>query len=170
MRSRSTWTAACVAGVIIGAGCVADVEDNGDYAVADLAEPELKGQQFRFSPSVFQFVVKVPDDGTDIGGGYQEAHAFLDFRGIRPGLLCEVAIGMPIRTAAHGTISPSKAADTSATVATLSSKETWRLKDKWVGEDFCIAWRRGMQIIFKNPPFKGMGAVVSKTPLSRVEH
>jgi hypothetical protein len=56
-----------------------------------------------FNPSDFPFVVTVADDGTDVGGGYQEANAGLNFAHNTAGVAaCAVWIGMPLRTRAWG--------------------------------------------------------------------
>jgi hypothetical protein len=43
------------------------------------------------------------------------------------------------------------AAIVSAQIATDSSKFLRALDKHWVGEDFCIAWRKGMYDLFHGP-------------------
>jgi hypothetical protein len=114
-----------------------------------------------FSPSLFQFVTQIPDTGEGVAGGWQTAFAALNFEGIRPGLVCTVRVQMPIRNAAHGRISRRYAADVSAEVATAASRLTWRTQPEWVGEDFCIAWRASMNVLFLTA-HEGLGARATK--------
>jgi hypothetical protein len=112
-----------------------------------------------FSPSLFRFNTEIADDGTGAAGGWQTAYAVLKFHGIRRGLECPVKVGMPIRSSVHGRISQALAADVSAEVATLSSSVTRRLRPRWLGEDFCIAWRENMETIFRR---RGFAATASR--------
>lgn len=75
-----------------------------------------------FSASDFPFVTTVQDDGSDKGGGWQEAKATLKFwkvaipRGVTR-WQCPIIVEMPLRTKAAGIIPRSHAATLSAEVA-----------------------------------------------------
>jgi hypothetical protein len=134
-------------------GCVADVETG--------ATPDSKEQSiFQFSPSVFKFVVTVPDDHTDVAGGTQTARAVLRFPAVRPGLTCNVKVDVAIRSATEGIIPPQRAAQVTAEIATVSASVTYHLREDWPSALFCAQWREGMQRIFEGQ-YCGFGARVS---------
>ncbi|WP_437671170.1 hypothetical protein [Sorangium sp. So ce131] len=74
-----------------------------------------------FDPSDFPFVTIVQDDGTDKGGGYQQAKANLKFTHKFPGGTtewhCAITIKMPLRTEVMGKIDPLRAANLSEEIA-----------------------------------------------------
>ncbi|MFS8072045.1 MAG: hypothetical protein ACMG6S_37220 [Byssovorax sp.] len=74
-----------------------------------------------FDTLEFPFVTKIKDDGTDKGGGYQEAKVNLEFvRMLIPISItswwCPFTIGMPLRTEGMGKISATLAASLSSEI------------------------------------------------------
>lgn len=95
-----------------------------------------------FSASLFKFTTTLADDGTDKGGGYQEATAnnvkFVDGRQDPPAAwTCNIWVGMPLRTVGDGKISAGRAAEIAADVLTVTSSITMRNKPAWVPGAFC---------------------------------
>lgn len=107
-----------------------------------------------FSPSVFKFTTTIPDDGTDKGGGWQEATGTLNFYRFtswRPEEWnCTFTVGMPLRTALAGTISATYAATVTADVATKSAANTAKLKPDLPSGIFCYTMKVEMRSIFAN--------------------
>ena len=150
--------AAMVMGTAVG--CVAEVETAEDgVGTVDAPSSEQQGI-FQFSPSVFRFVVTVPDDGEGIAGGEQTARAVLQFPAVRPGLTCNVKVTVAIRSAIEGKISPQRAAKVTADIATVSASVTYHLRPEWPSALFCEEWRNGMQHIFSTQQ-PGFGARVA---------
>ncbi|MEZ4294770.1 MAG: hypothetical protein R3B70_07315 [Polyangiaceae bacterium] len=119
-----------------------------------------------FSPSVFNFMTTLPDDGTDKGGGWQVATATLKFARIS-GLLpeswsCTVTVGMPLRTALHGKVSAESAASISAAVATQASANVRKSEPELPPGVFCIKLIAQMDAIFRAEPLKSYGARATK--------
>jgi len=114
-----------------------------------------------FSSSLFTFVTTVQDDGKKEPGGWQEASAplrFVDARGIIPRIwTCSLTIGMPLRAAAYGQISPVSAAEKSAFVATKASVNVMHRQEEWLTAEFCIAFKDEVNRIFRQD-YKGLGA------------
>jgi hypothetical protein len=80
-----------------------------------------RGTFVSFTSLEFPFVTTIQDDGTDKGGGYQEAKVNLEFVNIHiPTSIiswwCPFTIGMPLRTAGMGKVSASLAASLSGEV------------------------------------------------------
>ena len=83
--------------------------------------PGMGFKIIKFNPSEFPFVTTIQDDGTDKGGGYQEAKVNLEFKqelvripiDIITTWRCAFIIGMPLRTELKGKISASLAVDLS---------------------------------------------------------
>jgi hypothetical protein len=79
-----------------------------------------------FKPSNFKFVTIVADDGTDVGGGWQEAKAPLMFaHNLFEITTCQVRVGMPLRTKLLGKIAESVAASYSANAANIAAGKLW---------------------------------------------
>lgn len=111
-----------------------------------------------FKASEFPFVTIVADDGTDKGGGWQEAKANLEFiKVVFPRSVtrwkCRITIKMPLRTEKMGKISPSLAATMSEGITNMVM----------LGMDFelpqgifCDVFRTGVKATFKATyPFLG---------------
>jgi hypothetical protein len=117
-----------------------------------------------FSTTAFTFTTLIPDDGKDEGGGWQVAAVKLSFwrwTGIWPeNWSCPFTIGMPLRTALLGPISPSKAAQTSAAIATEVTFELMRAKPELPPGIFCSTLITTMNSRFK-VKHKGLGAMVT---------
>ncbi len=80
-----------------------------------------RGTFVSFTSLEFPFVTTLQDDGTDKGGGWQEAKANLEFVNIHiPTSIiswwCPFTIGMPLRTAGMGKISATLAASLSGEI------------------------------------------------------
>jgi hypothetical protein len=80
-----------------------------------------RGTFVSFTSLEFPFVTTIPDDGTDKGGGYQEAKVNLEFVNIHiPTSIvswwCPFTIGMPLRTAGMGKVSATLAASLSGEI------------------------------------------------------
>jgi hypothetical protein len=114
-----------------------------------------------YSPSLFKFKTILPDDGTDKGGGYQEATAGVKFVDGRQhpaaSWTCSVTVGMPLRTAKHGTLSASRAAEIAADVLTSAASPTMHSRTSWVPALFCRKLEDTMVGIFKTQ-YDGLGA------------
>jgi hypothetical protein len=121
------------------------------------AEQEIGG----FSASMFQFSTQVEDGGHDQGGGYQTAGAKLRFVDPRqtPTAMwaCSVTLGMPLRTKKFGKISPARAAQISADVATSASHTVMHSRGAWLRITFCLAFQDEMNRLF-GQDYEGLGA------------
>jgi hypothetical protein len=120
-------------------------------------------------PSVFKFLVEVPDDGTDSAGGWQVAKAVVpihDTRKMDPmGMWsCNVKVGMPLRTTKDGQISAKKAANLSVEVAELAWANVMprRPPGEWTSGTFCALYWPEMHELFKKGKYKTLGATVSQ--------
>jgi hypothetical protein len=143
-------------------------------AMALLAAPasaiiEADGFVALVPSSVFKFVVELPDDGTDSGGGWQVAKAVVpihDSRKMNPmGMWsCNVKVGMPLRTTKDGQISAKKAAQISADVAEIAWANVLprRPPGEWTSGTFCNCYWQEMQRIFKKEKYTTVGATVSQ--------
>ncbi|WP_437727038.1 hypothetical protein [Sorangium sp. So ce861] len=115
-----------------------------------------------FEPSDFPFVTIVNDDGTDKGGGYQQAKASLRFEhrsrdGIRE-WYCSLTIKMPLRTEMMGKISPLRAADLSEEI----TEEVGQLMNYNLPPGiFCERFHRAVDAAFKFK-YPRLGAAVTK--------
>jgi hypothetical protein len=124
-------------------------------------------QVFRFDPLMFHFITKIPDDGRGEGGGYQEARAVLrivDSTGsiILPRIYnCPVVVGMGIRTKTEGVVTPERAAEVTAGVATYVTNRTYHKQKEWVTAQLCNEILAGMQLVFAEH-HGGLGARVHK--------
>ncbi len=119
--------------------------------------------------TVFKFVVELPDDGTDSGGGWQVAKAVVpiyDNRKLNPlGMWeCKVKVGMPLRTTKDGKISANKAAKMSADVAEIAWRNVLprRPPGEWTSGTFCQFYWQEMQNVFKKDKYTTIGATVSQ--------
>lgn len=105
-----------------------------------------------FSSSVFKFTVVVPDDGKDEAGGWQAATAKLSFVRLTSFFpedwSCTVTVGMPIRAAAYGTISPSSAATMAADIASQAGSTLMHVKPELPKGIFCTKLAPTMQALF----------------------
>jgi hypothetical protein len=104
-------------------------------------------------PSHFPFVIILKDDGTDKGGGWQEAKANLPFEKFDfPAAItwyCTITIGMPIRHSVRGYISPATAATMSAAVTNSVAKRMAESKEFNLPQGvFCIRFRKGVETAF----------------------
>lgn len=118
-----------------------------------------------FSPTLFHFVSTRADDGTDQGGGWQQAAAslnFVDGRHVIPqSWSCQLVVGMPLRTARDGRIAPERAAVVSAEVATIASSAVMRRQPEWIPSAFCVRFCEQMRLFFKDD-HPTLGARVSE--------
>ncbi len=129
---------------------------------ASVAEEETEIQA-AVHPSIFQFKPAAPpDDGTDKGGGWQEAKADIPISDTRSHPFkhwsCKIKISMPQRTEKDGVVSPDKAAKESAEVATKAWKKVMprQKPGEWPVGVFCIEYRKEMETIFeKDKPTLG---------------
>jgi hypothetical protein len=154
----------------IGAGVGATT--TGDYyADAPPAEPldyggtpnpcMAGGNISYFHPSDFPFVVTLADDGTDVGGGYQEAKAGLIFAINTDGVAaCAIWIGMPLRSYAWGRVPPNIAAIYVAKVANAITKEMYDDGDTNLPAGvFCTKFKKKMTTRLAKQ-YAGMGTSV----------
>lgn len=121
-----------------------------------------------FDSSIFKFVTTLPDDGTDTGGGWQQASNELKFRrwtGVLPETwTCpQITVGMPLRTTATPAITPAYAASITAGIANAA---TGTLMHPPSGIDpppgvFCTQLKPAMQQLFDTVYGKLIGAKVS---------
>ncbi|WP_438035107.1 hypothetical protein [Sorangium sp. So ce204] len=114
-------------------------------------------------PSEFKFVVIVKDDGTDKGGGWQEAKVNLTFRRLTiPHEIkkwpCAFTIGMPLRTEIYGQIDADRAARLSKEITEdVANRMDYYLPQ----ETFCDTFRKEAEAAFKFK-YKRLGARVTK--------
>lgn len=115
-----------------------------------------------FSPSVFKFVTVVPDDGTGVAGGWQQAASTLKFirwiSVVPESWTCSIKVGMPLRTGMFGVISAQQAATITAGVATVASKTVMDLKPPLPPGIYCIKLKAEMASMFASPAYTGLGA------------
>jgi hypothetical protein len=115
--------------------------------------PHIRINFINFSPSEFPFVTIVQDDGTDKGGGYQEAKVNLEFEdrnadtGAKRTWYCDFTIGMPLRTKIMGEISAKRAANISVEV-TENAADKMNYDD--AGGIFCIKYLPQVRATFKS--------------------
>jgi hypothetical protein len=126
--------------------------------------PHIRFTYADFSPSEFPFVTTVQDDGTDKGGGYQEAKANLEFIDatasgiVRSKWYCEFTIKMPLRTKGMGKISASRAANLSVEITEdVANGMDWDLPPGI----FCIQYINKLEPAFKST-YPNLGAAVWK--------
>ena len=130
---------------------------DGDEEDAEEGSPESTSgngpaapQIGSFSPSIFNFITTIPDDGTDDAGGWQEAKASLfikrTYLAVTESFTCpQITIGTPLRNQTQGKITPQMAAKVSAEIATYV---TGIIKDVPQGI-FCIKLKEGMAKMMK---------------------
>ena len=104
-----------------------------------------------FSPSLFKFVTIIPDDGTDKGGGWQQAAVNLKYVRLIPpegSWACMFTVGMPLRTEADGVISPDYAASITAEVISDAWASVRRSNPDAPGGVFCVAFKSETTALF----------------------
>ena len=107
----------------------------------------------KFSPSEFPFVTTIPDDGTDKGGGSQEAKVNLRFdRALLPysaeTWYCAFKIQMPLRTEFMGKVSAKRAADFSVEVTESVALDM--LESKVSTAIFCFQFTKNVLAAFES--------------------
>lgn len=133
-------------------------------SLADDSDAEGEKIAVAITAAEFEFKTTIKDDGTGDAGGWQEARARLTIGDKRPvmfaGWDCEVKVGMPLRTAAHGRISADEAAKVSAKVATKAVRTLMpeQPPGKWPPGVFCTKLVPGISNLFANDPYKRYGA------------
>jgi hypothetical protein len=115
-----------------------------------------------FSPSDFPFVTTIQDDGTDKGGGAQEAKVNLRFdRFLIPYIAetwyCPFRIEMPLRTEFMGKVSAKRAADFSEEITESVARDM--LKSKVATGIFCTQFVPNVRAAFISK-YKLLGARV----------
>jgi hypothetical protein len=130
---------------------------DGDEEDAEEGSPESTSgngpsapQIGSYSPSIFKFITTIPDDGTDEAGGWQEAKVSLFVKRtyaltVESFTCPQITIGTPLRNSSQGKISPERAAEASAEIATYVSGV---IKDVPQGI-FCIKLKEGMAKMIK---------------------
>jgi hypothetical protein len=116
----------------------------------------------KFNPSDFPFVTTIQDDGTDKGGGSQEAKVNLRFdRALLPYSVetwyCPFKIQMPLRTEFMGKISAKSAADYSVEISESVARDM--LKAKVSTGIFCTQFVPNLRAAFKGK-YEKLGARV----------
>lgn len=119
-----------------------------------------------FLPSQFPFKTTIEDDGTGLGGGWQEATATLKFfrwTGFFPeNWECPaLTIGMPLRTQGNGKVPASTAASITAAVATQASANVMDIKPELPQGIFCSKFKEEMKRLFGSEVLKSYGAKVN---------
>lgn len=160
---RTTYTAALVSLVctILNASCIqVPPETSGADDTGSGAGTEATGEAAQPAyEDTFHFVVDVKDDGEGKGGGWQKATAKLSFiiwtHPIPQFFKCPITVGVPIRTAARGRISPEYAARITAEIATKVTDSLTHSRD-WAGESelYCRELYALMQGIFRGSPYQ----------------
>ncbi|WP_437710171.1 hypothetical protein WMF45_36045 [Sorangium sp. So ce448] len=103
-----------------------------------------------FSPTIFNFVTKIEDDGTQTPGGWQEAA--VDFKikrwvDVYPEFWsCKMTIGVPLRNEAQGKISAELAAAISAKVSSTASRKIMRSDIHMPQGIFCFKFTEEMKV------------------------
>ncbi|WP_437664875.1 hypothetical protein [Sorangium sp. So ce1182] len=114
-------------------------------------------------PSEFAFVTIVDDDGTDKGGGWQEARANLKFRRLtiphkEKNWSCAFTIGMPLRTEIYGRVDAARAASLSEEI---TEEVANRMDYDLPQVTFCDRFRENAEAAFKSK-YKRLGVRVTK--------
>jgi hypothetical protein len=123
---------------ILAASCLqegptATSEDTGSWSTAPASgtEPTREAPQDAvFERWVFKVIVK--DDGQDVGGGWQEAHANVPFVtwSLPPHFFtCPVTVSMPLRTERYGCISAERAAKITNKITDDAADELYSERD-----------------------------------------
>jgi hypothetical protein len=130
------------------------------YLPTDEATDDAQQEIGGFSAASFPFKTTLEDDGTDVGGGYQEAKTTLSFADTRQSptarWTCSFTVGMPLRTAKYGKIDAIHAAVITAQVATLSASPVMHSRAAWLPALFCIKFKEKMNEIFQRN-YQGLG-------------
>ncbi|XXT17257.1 hypothetical protein WME94_44230 [Sorangium sp. So ce429] len=125
--------------------------------------PQMGCASIRFKPSDFKFVTTVADDGTDKGGGWQEAKAGLAIYLDSGVATCFLRIGMPMRNSLWGFISTDNAAMYSAEVTNVVAGEMERAGRFALPPGiFCSELFTNVKEMFVKQ-YKNLGAVVNKS-------
>ncbi|WP_437731762.1 hypothetical protein [Sorangium sp. So ce1335] len=125
--------------------------------------PSMGCVSIRFKPSDFKFATIVPDDGTDKGGGWQEAKTGLAIYLESGVATCFLRIGMPIRNSLWGFISADNAAMYSAEVTNAVASEMERTgRFELPPGIFCLEFFTNAKEVF-GKQYKNLGAVVNKS-------
>jgi hypothetical protein len=115
------------AGGTLACGTAGEAPLGDIYVYCDAAcMTECSPMMGTFDSSIFKFVTTIPDDGTDKGGGWQQASNELKFRrwtGLLPeSWTCpQITVGMPLRTTATPAITPAYAASITAGIANTAT-------------------------------------------------
>ncbi|CAN99442.1 hypothetical protein predicted by Glimmer/Critica [Sorangium cellulosum So ce56] len=126
-------------------------------------EPTMGCASIRFKPSDFKFVTTVADDGTDKGGGWQEAKSGLIIYLESSPVACSLRIGMPIRNSFWGFISADQAAMYSAEVTNVVAGEMERTGRFALPPGiFCSEFFTNVKKMFAEQ-YKDLGVVVNKS-------
>jgi hypothetical protein len=141
--------------VLVGVACVQAPEAEGAGSTQG-TEPTGEARQDAYE-NVFHFAVEVKDDGEGPSGGWQSATANLKFSDWRHPLspyfwTCPIYVGMPVRSALKGRISPELAARLTAAATTettelLMHRQSWRGQ----GEMYCRELYARMQKALNSP-------------------
>ncbi|WP_437912191.1 hypothetical protein WME73_33640 [Sorangium sp. So ce302] len=125
--------------------------------------PTMGCASIRFKPSDFKFVTIVADDGTDKGGGWQEAKSGLVIFLESGAAACFLRIGMPIRNSLWGFISADNAAMYSAEVTNSVANEMEHTGRFALPPGiFCSEFFTNVKEVF-GKQYKNLGAVVNKS-------
>jgi hypothetical protein len=125
--------------------------------------PTMGCASIRFKPSDFKFVTTVADDGTDKGGGWQEAKSGLAIYLESGVATCFLRIGMPIRNSLWGFISADNAAMYSAEVTNVVAGEMERTGRFALPPGiFCSEFFTNVKKMF-GEQYKNLGVVVNKS-------
>ncbi|WP_437876514.1 hypothetical protein [Sorangium sp. So ce513] len=125
--------------------------------------PQMGCASIRFKPSDFKFVTTVADDGTDKGGGWQEAKSGLAVYLESGVAACFLRIGMPIRNSFWRFISADQAAMYSAEVTNVVAGEMERTGRFALPPGvFCSEFFTNVKKMF-GEQYKNLGVVVNKS-------
>jgi hypothetical protein len=116
------------------------------------------------TPDTFPFVTTMLDDGTDVAGGWQVTAVALFFKRwvnlVPESWSCPLTVGMPLRTAKYGIITP-------AAAASLTSQITNTALNQIAGPPFlppgifCTKLTATVKALFASPVWAGFGARVN---------
>ncbi len=144
-------------------------QDGTVYDYCDSACVALCGSALgigTFGPSLFKFVTTVPDDGTDVAGGWQVANPTLTFERWT-GLLdetwtCKIAVGFPLRTQKRGVLSPTLPPVASADTANAAGLYLMTHPEGIPQGIFCALFPGQMEQELAASAYSDIGAKVTK--------
>lgn len=165
----SIWCALLAPACLESPSAIPEADDTGTVPARAIGSDPIGEAAQAAYEDTFHFVVDIKDDGQGVAGGWQIATATLSFivvdgHHLTPYFFkCPIEIGLPIRSASRGRISPQYAARISAEITTEISESLMHGRD-WRGQGavYCLELYENMEQRFWRPPYDLTGARVKR--------